>query len=127
MGELDAAPNSSNDDQDKAPAEGSSDGPSESRHGPPKEIDNIEFKKPTLDAHVIAKKNILQKYMRQRKGFVKGGTLSSVSDESEPEPPKAEKVPEKRSAAPAPPPPPLKYETPDWADEPPDDYFLEVS
>uniref|UniRef100_A0A0A9W3A9 Kanadaptin n=1 Tax=Lygus hesperus TaxID=30085 RepID=A0A0A9W3A9_LYGHE len=71
---------------------------------------------------------MLYKYMQNRKGFVQGGTLTSVSSSSDSvavektESIKTENV----KSTPPQAPPPLKYEEPDWGGVPEkDDYFLE--
>uniref|UniRef100_A0A146LJF3 Kanadaptin n=1 Tax=Lygus hesperus TaxID=30085 RepID=A0A146LJF3_LYGHE len=90
--------------------------------------DDDGFKKPAINSHVLSKKNMLYKYMQNRKGFVQGGTLTSVSSSSDSvavektESIKTENV----KSTPPQAPPPLKYEEPDWGGVPEkDDYFLE--
>ncbi|CAB0006887.1 unnamed protein product, partial [Nesidiocoris tenuis] len=85
------------------------------------------FKKPVI-SHAAIRKNILQTHMKKNMGFVQGGILTTVSSsESGSEKPadasRAE-PPEKKASSQVP--PSLKYDEPDWAGIPEDNYFLEV-
>ncbi|BES87219.1 solute carrier family 4 (anion exchanger), member 1, adaptor protein [Nesidiocoris tenuis] len=84
------------------------------------------FKKPVI-SHAAIRKNILQTHMKKNMGFVQGGILTTVSSsESGSEKPadasRAE-PPEKKASSQVP--PSLKYDEPDWAGIPEDNYFLE--